>query len=115
MRRNDKGFLLKWRRKMLWSFLLLLVAFSGSAYANDYEYAIKEDGTARIVEYSGESDVAVIPSQIDGYKVTEIGETVFLVAPTDRRVRQITLPATVQILSFGAFIGTNLTRMELPE
>ena len=47
---------------------------SGQEYTNgDYKYKILDDGTASITGYLGKSNDIVIPSEIDGYKVTTVG------------------------------------------
>ena len=41
---------------------------------NGYEYQKLKDGTAELTKYSGEDDEVEIPSEIDGLKVTALGE-----------------------------------------
>ena len=48
-----------------------------AAESGDFEYEIFEDGTAEITGYNGTASDLVIPSKIDGYKVTSIGYSAF--------------------------------------
>ena len=45
--------------------------------SGDFVYSIKEDGTARIFQCSKKEGEVVIPETIDGYTVTELGNSVF--------------------------------------
>lgn len=45
--------------------------------SGDYEYTVSEDGTAEITAYNGNEENVVIPSVLDGYAVTVIGENGF--------------------------------------
>ena len=42
----------------------------------DFVYELNDDGTATITEYLGSDDEITFPSEIDGYKVTAIGENI---------------------------------------
>lgn len=44
---------------------------------SDFEYEVLSDGTAKITDYTGMSTELIIPSEIDGYKVTSIGGDAF--------------------------------------
>ena len=44
---------------------------------SDFEYKVLEDGTAEITGYKGKATDVVIPSEIDGYKVTSLGDYAF--------------------------------------
>ena len=52
-----------------------LVNFTASAeeISTDYKYEI-ENGTARIVKYTGNSAEVIIPNTLGGYPVTSIGQ-----------------------------------------
>lgn len=64
---------------LLATVLLLSIGTGVSIFAlandktNDFEYYIMEDETASISGYTGLAKDIVIPSEIDGYTVTEIG------------------------------------------
>ena len=53
--------------------LLIYSAASAEKWQN-YDYSILNDGTAEITDYSGSESELVIPSVIDGYSVTSIGD-----------------------------------------
>ncbi len=38
--------------------------------SGDYEYALLEDGTAEITDYTGRDAELIIPSELDGHPVT---------------------------------------------
>ena len=52
------------------------VSASAETYG-DYEYKVLDDGTVEITKYSGTDEKVVIPSTINGKKVTSIGEWAF--------------------------------------
>ena len=68
---------------LLLSIVMLLSITAGldlSAYAytsGDFEYDLLNDGTAEITEYTGYATDLTIPSTLDGYTVTSIGERAF--------------------------------------
>lgn len=49
----------------------------GAETSGDYEYAALEDGTISITRYNGSDTDVVIPSEIDGKKVSELGDFPF--------------------------------------
>lgn len=66
--------------------------------SEDYEYAVK-NGTAQITNYLGADTDVIIPSEIDGYTVTSIGDSAFY--GTD--VVSVTFPNTLETLGMGVF------------
>ena len=91
--------------------VLLICTFSGHCFAEEkrdtissgkWEYYQNEDGTATISGWRGEEENLVIPSTLDGCRVTEIGEQAFY-ACTD--VKDITIPASVTEIGKEAFYG----------
>lgn len=62
---------------------LLLAAFCIPVYAaplltsGDYEYYIKDDGTAELSGYTGTEKNITVPAQIEGIPVTSIGAFTF--------------------------------------
>ncbi len=66
----------------------------------DYEYQVLDDGTASITKYSGNETALVIPSEINGYKVTRIGEYAFCWCES---LTCVTIPDSVTSIGWGAF------------
>ncbi len=48
-----------------------------AAQSDDYKYEVNKDGTVAITEYAGSGGDAVVPSELDGKKVTKIGGYAF--------------------------------------
>ena len=77
------------------------------------EYEELEDGTVEITRYSGEDTVLVIPDEIDGKRVTRIGDFAFYECSG---LTEITLPEVVTSIGNYAFSGcSGLTEITLPE
>ena len=68
----------------------------------DFEYKVNSDGTATITDYYGEVTELVIPSTLDGYKVTEIGSYAFRDCSS---LTGITIPSSVTSIGDDAFCG----------
>lgn len=73
-------------RKLLSVFLVLvLVTFQidtikvSADECGDYTYSIS-NSSAVIIGYSGSEENLIVPSQLDGYTVTSIGECAFFIA-----------------------------------
>ena len=45
--------------------------------SGDFEYELLDNGTAEITKYTGSATKLAIPSEIDGKKVTSIGDSAF--------------------------------------
>ena len=113
--------------------LFLLAGFFPAARASvsgGFEYRLLDDGTAVITGYTGDEAKPVIPSAIDGIKVTEIGGRAFAncrklsSVKIPEGVRAIgdfafwdcrglisaSIPGTVQTISFCAFSGCEKLR-----
>lgn len=99
----------------------------------DYDYQILDDGTVEIMHYKGYDTNLVIPSEVDGKKVTSIGElygnkdiisveipnsvvNIGLGAFEDfRSLKNIIIPDSVTSIGSCAFEGCrNLTNIEIP-
>ena len=76
------------RLRVLFLVCILCVAavcLCGSAAANDaaplvcddYQYAIREDGTAIITHYTGSAEDLAIPASLNGIPVTALGPNSF--------------------------------------
>lgn len=91
---------------------ITFIIVSAAASASDYEYAVKDDGIAVLVRYRGEEEHPVVPSEINGYTITAIGNNAF---DGSKSVKAITLPQTITSIGMGAFLGTSLTSIIIPE
>ncbi|MBQ8790254.1 MAG: leucine-rich repeat protein [Ruminiclostridium sp.] len=56
---------------------VLCVVSAGAEAYGDYTYSVLEDGTVEITDYTGSAATLEIPSEIDGKKVTSIGDKAF--------------------------------------
>lgn len=71
-----------------------------------------DDGTVMITKYKGDEQKVVIPSEINGKKVTAIGDGAF---PGYRRVSEVVFPDSITKIGVGAFQGcTALTEITIP-
>lgn len=71
-----------------------------------------KDNNAIITSYQTRAEKVEIPNAIMGCPVTEIAENVFR---NNQCIKSVTLPKTIRKLGSGAFLGTNLTKINLPE
>lgn len=86
---------------------------SDDLYSGDYCYEILEDGTAAINGYLGSDKIVVVPSEIEGYKVTVIHRYAFA---ENKTVTSITVPEGVTRVGFSAFRGcSKLETLVLPD
>ena len=53
------------------------IANSNTITSGEYEYIILENGTAEIVKCSSRDSVVTIPSELDGYTVSSLGDYAF--------------------------------------
>ena len=105
----------KWKKKLLAGVLAIAMALScvpgyglkvkaadGSLTASgDYQYYVNEDGNSvTIKEYAGGGGDVVIPSEIDGKKVTSIGVCAFLECNS---LTSVTIPNGVESIGISAF------------
>lgn len=78
-----------------------------------YSYALLDDGTAKIMRYLGSEQQVTVPSELDGYPVTVIGNHAFNECSW---VTEIVLPEGIHTISTQAFSRCyNLTDISLPE
>ncbi len=80
---------------------------------SDFEYRILDDGTVEITDYRGSDTELSIPSDIDGYKVTKIGDYAFAYCYS---LKNVTIPDSVTVIGESAFWGcTSLTDATIPD
>ncbi len=79
----------------------------------DFEYNLLDNGTIEITAYRGSKENVVIPAEINGFAVAEIGENAF----ADRSdVKSVTLPEGVTSIGYMAFSDCkNLATVVFPE
>ena len=66
----------------------------------DFEYVVLEDGTAEITDYTGSAETLDIPSKLDTYTVTSIGDSAFAY---NNSLTSVTIPDSVTSIGGGAF------------
>ncbi|MCC8072753.1 MAG: leucine-rich repeat protein, partial [Clostridiales bacterium] len=80
---------------------------------SDFEYEVLDDGTAEITGYSGTETDITIPSTIDGYTVTSIGDYAF---EFNDDLTSITIPDGVTSIGEWSFAGCyNLVNLDIPD
>ena len=82
--------------------------------SGDYKYEIisEEQKTCKISKYTGGGGDIEIPSTIDGYTVTEIGDQAF----SSSDVANVTLPETLTIIGKYAFYGCDyIDSIKIPD
>lgn len=80
--------------------LIILVVFTGCSKKenpigepkSDFETVLLNNDTLQITKYIGESTFVVIPDQINGKRVTEIGDNAF----ANLTIEEITFPSTIK-------------------
>ena len=104
-------------------FCLVLFTCAASASANDeslvcgdYEYTILDDGTARIDAHRNQIVTkVVIPSELDGHPVSEIGEKAFY-KYFNVRIESITISEGVTSIGARAFLNQiELKSISIPD
>lgn len=79
---------------------------------SDFEYELLDDGTAEITGYNGSAIELIIPSEIDGYAITKIGDGAFF---RNTNLTNITIPNGVITIGGWAFeYCTSLTSITIP-
>ncbi|MBR6707921.1 MAG: leucine-rich repeat domain-containing protein [Clostridia bacterium] len=80
----------------------------------DFEYILLEDGTAEITGYKGTGENLTIPAEVDGYKVTHIGDMAFY----DREdlSGKLTIPEGIVRIGDSAFFNCQFSgELVLPD
>ncbi len=77
-----------------------------------YQYVINEDGSVTITGYTGSGTELVMPMELDGRQVTDIGDRAFF----GSGLVSLVLPESLLVIGDSAFAGCrNLTSLNLPE
>lgn len=103
--------------------LMLTLLTGNSIYTNavitdkfifgDYQYAILEDSTVCITKYYGEDKKTEIPSDLNGYTVTKIGNHSF---SDNKNIKYVSIPDTVTFIDSCAFYKcANLETAIIPD
>lgn len=88
-----------------------LTAFAETS--GDYEYTILDDSTAEITKYNGSAEELTIPSELDGYTVTSLGNKSF---EENFTLLNVVIPDTVTRIGNGAFYSCMLvTNVTIPD
>lgn len=74
--------------------------FTDLINSGDYEYQIKEDGTAQITKYNGTETNVAIPNTLDGITVTTISYCAF---DGNKNLISVVVPDTVTLIESCAF------------
>lgn len=81
--------------------------------SGDYQYSLLDDGTAEIVKYTGSATALIIPSSLDGKKVTAIGN--FAVSG-NKTITSVVIPEGVTLIGGNAFSScVNIKSLSLPQ
>ena len=81
--------------------------------SGDWEYIVLDDGTVEIRDYYGNAETLDIPSVIDGYTVTSIGDSAFHECCS---LTSVTIPDSVTNIGVWAFVTCeSLTSVTIPD
>ena len=91
----------------------LTVSVSAAETYNDFTYSVLSDNTIEIIAYNGTETQIVIPEEIDGMKVSSIGEKAFY---RNQTMTGITLPSTLKSIGTYAFYYCKaMTAIDIPD
>ena len=97
---------------MLLSVFCALPIVSNAAQCEGFEYVVIDDGTIEIVKYGGSSKEVNVPDNIQGIKVTSIGEYAFSKCTN---IVSVNLPESIVKIGISSFsYCTNLESITIP-
>lgn len=79
--------------------------------SGDFSYKVQDDGTAIITHYSGNGGDVTVPSTIDSYTVTKLGDA----SLQQCNINNIKLPDSLTILGAASLATNNLTTVTIPQ
>jgi len=90
----------------------IAISSSNTSQRNkDNDFIIEmRNNEAIIIKYSGTTKNIVIPNNINGFPVVEIGSKVFL----EKGIRTVILPNTLRIIGDQAFHKNNISKIDIP-
>lgn len=96
---------------LLLSVCIMSSLSAGAVTSGDYEYIILDDGTAEITKYTGNATELVIPTELDGNKVSSIGKFSF---EKNSSITSLTIPSGITIGN-NAFRYCKLSSLKLSD
>ncbi len=91
-------------------------AQDGTHTSGNFEYAVLEDGTAEITDYTGSAETLEIPSKLDTYTVTSIGDEAFGYNDDLVSLTSVTIPNSITNIGNYAFAGCfSLAGVTIPD
>ena len=85
---------------------------ANAATSGDFTYTVLSDGTVEITDYTGLASSLTIPSEIEGYMVTKIGDNAF---DECKCLDQVIIPTGVTSIGNKAFyFCTNMLKITIP-
>ena len=79
-----------------------ITAFAGR-YGDDFDYFMRENDNIAI-RYLGDKSSVIVPSELDGYAVTELAAEAFIYK---ENLTAVTIPDSITLISNYAFIGSD--------
>ena len=90
--------------------VLILFSILSTAVSAQNASDFETDGQGTIISYHGGNTVIIIPSQIDGVRITAIGDRAFAA----HQLTSVTIPNSVTSVGDYAFIWNQLTSVTIP-
>ena len=103
---NNGGYFMKKALSLFLSLVMLIGITTGldlsvsAEISGDFEYTVLDNGTSEITDYTGTATDLSIPSTIDGYSVTSIGNYAFAWCSS---LTSVTIPESVTSIGNAAF------------